>query len=319
MFRRSVVLAAAALAAAGPAVDPARAQGPDTGTTVTPPGSRISVAPLPGMVEANDFTGFADPATGSSVAFTEMPPEAWSQLRDGLTAQSLAQRGIREMRRSMLRTNAGEALLIEGVQTAGGASLGKFLLLFPGPGFTGLVTVTLTPPGAERHPLAAVRTMLASTTATSQAAISPRDALAFAFDETPRMKLLQTLGRGSAILTETPAPPAPAQGSAAVIAASRVAEIPADRSAFATRLLNSVEQATDIVLVASEPRAIGPHAAVEQRATGKDRRSGVPVALYHLVIVEGDRVLRLVAFSEPARAEAWLPEFRALADSLRLR
>lgn len=299
---------------------PVLAQGPTTGSMVTPPGSRIGLAPLDGMVEAEDFMGFAEPGTGASVMFNEMPGEAWPQMRAGLTAEALRQRGIREMgRTAAFRTNAGEALLIEGVQGSGVTSVGKYLLIFPGPGFTGMVTVNLTPASAERYSQAAVRAMLASTVAVANPTIPPRDALNFTFSETPRLKLLQTLGRQAAVLQQSPRPVPPAEAAAAVISVARVESAPGDRVAFATRVLGQVEQIVDVTVTESAPRALGPHAAIEQRATGRDRRSGRPVAIYHLLVVEGTRVLRLVAFTEAASASEWLAEFRALGDGIRLR
>ncbi|MBN8507854.1 MAG: hypothetical protein J0L57_04510, partial [Burkholderiales bacterium] len=115
---------------------PAQAQGPSTGSAVTPPGSRIGLMPLTGLMEAADFMGFADTQTGASVMFNELPPEAWVQMRDGMTAQALRQRGIQEMARSTFKTAAGDALLIEGVQGSGATSIGKYMMVFPGPGFT---------------------------------------------------------------------------------------------------------------------------------------------------------------------------------------
>ncbi|MBL8703070.1 MAG: hypothetical protein JNK67_32095 [Alphaproteobacteria bacterium] len=298
---------------------PLRAQGPGVTSAVTPAGSRIGIAPLAGMTESDDFTGFADKQTGASVVFAEMPPEAWPQMRDGLTAQALRQRGIQEMARSTFRTAAGDALLIEGVQGSGATSIGKYMMVFPGPGFTGMVTVNLTPAAADRYAHADVRAMLATTMAVATPTISARDALTFTFVETPRLKLLQTLGRQAAVLRQTPPPGPPAQAAAAVVSTARLDAVPADRVAFATRVLGQVEQLVDVTVTESQPRTIGPHAAIEQRATGKDRRSGNPVSIYHLLIAEDTRVLRVVAFVEIATAESWLPEFRALADSVRLR
>ena len=62
---------------------------------ITPPGSRISLAPPKGFVVATTFSGFQDSANQASILLAEFPPVAFTQFRTGLTAEAMAKRGMR--------------------------------------------------------------------------------------------------------------------------------------------------------------------------------------------------------------------------------
>lgn len=196
------LIAVFALVVAFAMTAPAQAQGPSTGSAVTPPGSRIGLMPLTGLMEAADFMGFADTATGASVMLDELPPEAWPQMRDGMTAQALRQRGIQEMALDL--QDRGRRRVVD--RGRAGRRCHQHRQVHDDFSRTGLHRDGDREPHARRRgPLLAradVRAMLASTIAVQTASISPRDALAFGFEETPRLKLLQTLGRQAAALRE---------------------------------------------------------------------------------------------------------------------
>lgn len=253
---------------------PANAQGAGPIAVVMPPGSRIGIAPLQGFGESSDFMGFADPTTGSSVTFTELPAEAWAPLRSELTAQSLQQRGIQETARSSFMTKAGEALLIEGMQGVGAAAAGKYMLIFPGAGFTAMVTVNLMPAAVMRHSRPDVHAMLASTTAVPIASMSPRDALIFTFEETPRLKLLQTLGRQGAVLRQVSTPDRGMRPVSAVVSLTRMELTGEDRGVLATRILGRIAQLRDVAVSENAHVAVGPLTGIAQRATARDARDG---------------------------------------------
>ena len=82
-------LCPAAILAVAVLVSPLRAAEP-----VFPPGSKIGLAPPPGLRLSPDFAGFMSRETGTSIVITAMPKEAFDQLSVALTAEQLATQGM---------------------------------------------------------------------------------------------------------------------------------------------------------------------------------------------------------------------------------
>src|SRR5215207_2674919 len=107
---------------------------------VFPPGSRIGLEPLAGMVPSKRFTGFEDAGQGVAFTFVEMPSDAYREIASGLTAERLKDQGIE------LRTR--EEL-----------TLRKWFLVVEDPSLTALV-IGQALPEAQSRPGGAIKAAL---------------------------------------------------------------------------------------------------------------------------------------------------------------
>src|SRR5215467_1585815 len=77
-----------------------------------PIGSRIGLAPPPGMSPSRNFSGFEDAAHSVAVVIAALPREAHWDLRRSTSAEELKKRGITFEKREEQKLDAGEASLV---------------------------------------------------------------------------------------------------------------------------------------------------------------------------------------------------------------
>src|SRR5215204_832204 len=103
---------------------------------VFPPGSRIGLEPLAGMVPSKRFTGFEDAGQGVAFTFVEMPSDAYREIASGLTAERLKDQGIELKTREELKLGDRNAVLVAGEQKLGELTLRKWFLVVEDPSLT---------------------------------------------------------------------------------------------------------------------------------------------------------------------------------------
>src|SRR5438093_13687743 len=79
---------------------------------VFPAGSRIGIAPPPGLTPSRNFQGFEDAANSVAVVIAALPREAHWDLRRSTSAEELKKRGITFEKREEQKLDAGEASLV---------------------------------------------------------------------------------------------------------------------------------------------------------------------------------------------------------------
>lgn len=291
--------------------------------TIAPPGSALALDPPDGFMLSTAFAGFEDRSRGASVVLVELPPEAFAAMQAGLSDEALAGKAIHLTGRERFATGLGDGLLLTATQEEMGMQVSKWMLLVPGPGFTGLVTVTAPPHEADAGapaPLAdaEVRAALASVTAVTRS--DPAAALPFTFEETQNLRLARTLAGSSAMFTGDGRPAAPGNAPILIVAASvGDVPVPAQRHALATSLLHSVSGFGDLVVDEAQDVPLGEGVAVALQAHGTDQRSGQPMALAQWLIVGTGGYVRVLGIASPQQMTTVLPEFTQLAGSIRLR
>src|SRR4030095_13949355 len=104
MLPRLLILLALALGAV-----PAAA-----GDAAYPPGSRIGLAPPPGMVTSKSFFGYEDPDNHAAIVLLALPPQAYADLDKSVTAEALKRQGVTFETREDLPLSTGKAFLVLG-------------------------------------------------------------------------------------------------------------------------------------------------------------------------------------------------------------
>lgn len=91
-------------------------------------GTKISLIPAIGFTKADNFNGFQQNESGSSIMVVEMPSSI-SELKDAFTKKALLSQGIELEEIKELKINNLSAILITGSQSANGALFSKIILV----------------------------------------------------------------------------------------------------------------------------------------------------------------------------------------------
>ena len=295
----------------------------DAPRPIFPTGSAFGLLPPPGYQPSQRFIGFEKIGEGG-IVFTELPPEAFAAMRNGLNKEALGTRGMQEIARQeiSLPGRAQPALLIETKLQAGDQVASRWLLLVPDAARTGLITATL--PG---HASAAVRAGLekALRSVAMRAEVSldeQRATLPFRFTDRPGLKLQRVITGGAAILSPAGAPfgtPNHLEWPSMVLAAGAGPPVAPDQLvANAIAALHGVAALRDLTITeAPEETRYAGQTAILLRAEASAPPPGgkLRIAQWLAVLPNGGR-LAAIAQAPAAAFEAVWPDFKAVAESV---
>jgi hypothetical protein len=283
---------------------------------VFPPGSRIGLVPPPGMEVSQRFTGFESRSKSAVITAVEMPPEAFAELSNGLTAENLKQQGVTVTSRETLKLAAGEAVLVEGDQSRG-PPVRKWLLVVKGPTVTAFVIGEMLVRG-ETESIQEMREALKTV-----AIREPRDldervsALPFRLGDLAGFRPVRVMAGNSILLTDGPNDVIHEVDQPAVIIAQSTSVPPRDqRDTFARAALRSNVTLKDVTIERSQSfrqRGADWHEIVA-RAT--DVPSGRPLVVTQALRFGPDHYLRVLAITRAEARDEMLFRFRAVADAV---
>src|SRR5262245_20576529 len=129
-----------------------------------PVGSRVGLAPPPGMSPSHNFQGFEDAAHGVAVVIAALPREAHWDLRRSTNAEELKKRGMTFEKREEQKLDAGDASLVIARQEVDKLKVRKWIFSVLTSDLIALVTVQVPDEAAKLYPENAIRTALSSVT-----------------------------------------------------------------------------------------------------------------------------------------------------------
>ena len=317
LMKRPACLRPALLLAALLAAFPALAQ------VVTPPGGRIGLEPPPGFTAATNFAGFENRATGSTIVITELPAEAFPDVRESFTgsnaAGALAARGVRLIGVEQPQGTIKDAVLVRAEQTTGPAPLDRLILVFPGPGFTGLITANRPRSAASSVPDTVLRKALLSVRASPTPVGDPVAALPFTFTEGPRLKVAQTQTGNSVVLDDKSIAKEKPRPLFVIPRGQdeKPATLDKERDAFALRLLSSLQNFRNVAIVRQAPVKMAGLDGVEIEASALNIATNDTGVVLQIVLYESNGYYRLLGFVPDTMREQYWPEFRAIAASFK--
>ena len=207
LVRCLLVLALACAASAAGAAD-----------VVFPLGSRVGLAPPPGLTPSTNFYGFEDRANNVAMIMVPLPPDAYAELERTVSPDGLKKQGLALESREDMTLATGKAFLVIGRQEIEKIWVRKLILVASLPMATVLVTTQIPEAAKSGYPDAVIRTALQSLTA--RAAVPVEEQLAMVPFKVSEMAGFRVAGviPGRAIMLgdaaeETPgATPAPGRG-----------------------------------------------------------------------------------------------------------
>ena len=288
---------------------------------VFPTGSRVGLAPPPGMSPSHSFQGFEDIEHSVAVVIAALPREAHWDLRRSTSAEELKKRGITLEKREDQKLDAGDASLVIARQEVDKLKLRKWIFSLLAPDLIALVTVQVPDEAAKFYPEAAIRTALS--TVTIRATVPAEEQLGllpFRVSELAQFRIGGVIPGRAVMLTDAatdnPGPDVDTHIVVAVVPGGPAQA--ADRDTFARDVFGSIPNLKDVHVNSAEPLRIGGQPGHQVMATGKDARTGAEVKIVQWLRFGGGAYMHLIGI---ARTNAWLPayaRFRQVRDGIEL-
>jgi hypothetical protein len=306
------LLSAAILLLAGALVSgPAGAAEP-----VFPPGSRVGMTPLAGLVAAKTFVGFETEQQGVKVLVAELPADAYGQVSSAFKANPAGSNGIKP---ETIETAAGVAYYTAENAKDGSTSVRRYSMIMPGGTFSGYIAVQVPESASKIYTDAAVRQMFASATIRKEVPVDEQLAqMPFSVSDLAQFKNVRTLAPRAAILladgNETTGFEAAPFMLIGVMAASPAQ--PQDRDRFAQEAATAIPGVREAHLTVSEAIRIDGMPGYETRIDAVSGKDNTPVTVVQWLRFGGPNSLRVIGSSPRDQWEKAFPRFREVRDGI---
>jgi hypothetical protein len=288
---------------------------------VFPPGVRVGMTPLVGLVRAKTFAGFETEDESVKVLVAELPAEAYGEVVNAFKANPTGTGGVKP---ESIETSAGLAYYtIENAKenTKDGARpVRRYSMILQGGTFSGYVAVQIPENASKIYTDDAVRQMFASAVVRKEVPIEEQMGLMpFKLSNLGDFKNVRTLTPGSAILLGD------SDGSTAFETAPFViigvmAAAPAqpdDRGRFAQQAATSIPGMRNWRLTMSEPVRINGMPGYETRLDATSGKDNTPVTIVQwLQFGGGPTSLRVIGSAPRDQWTTAFPRFRAVRDGI---
>lgn len=279
------------------------------------PGTDVRIEPPAGFSRAERFAGFEHPELGASIVVTEIPGPV-TEVRRGMTRKGLASRGMLWIGSQSVSLESGEALLIHASQRAQGVDYFKWMLV----GGTEQRTVMVVgsfPTDAAAELSEPIRTSLLTVSWTGKGREDLFEGLPFHVDATPNLRLTERMGN-LLILTESGSMSGGNPDMAVLVVGGSHSPVEiADLESYAKKRVSQTERLTKVRNLKGQALTVDSLPAYELTAVGTDPKLQRSVALYQLMLVDGDTYYLVQGFVASRRMAAMLPVFRKVAGSFR--
>jgi len=304
---RLMIAAALLVIAAGPALaaDP-----------VFPPGARVGVTPLVGLVPAKTFVGFETEDQAVKVLVAELPAEAYNEVMNAFKANPAGLAGIKP---ESIQTSAGIAYYTAESAKDGGTNVRRYSMILPGGTFSGYVAVQVPENATKIYTDDAVRQMFASAVIRKQVPVEEQLALMpFKISELGDFKHIRTLAPGAAIVLAD-GDEATGMEAAPFMVIGLISSTPAqpdDRGRFAQEIATTIPGVRDARITMSEPQRIEGLAGYETRIDATSGKNNTAVTVVQWLRFGAQNSLRIIGSAPRAEWDKAFPRFRAVRDGI---
>jgi hypothetical protein len=286
---------------------------------VFPPGVRVGMTPLVGLVRAKNFVGFETEDQGVRVLVTELPAEAYGEVMNAFKANPAGTGGIKP---ESIETSAGLAYYTAESARDGATNVRRYSMILPGGTFSGYVAVQVPENVVKIYTDEAVRQMFASAVTRKEIPVEEQLGLMpFKISELGDFKNIRTLAPGAAIILADGEETTGFE-AAPFIVIGLIGSSPAqpdDRGRFAQQAATTIPGVRDARITMSEPIRIEGMPGYETRIDATSGKDNTAVTVVQWLRFGGQNSLRIIG---SAPREAWpkaFPRFRAVRDGIQPR
>jgi hypothetical protein len=286
---------------------------------VFPPGARVGLTPLVGLVRAKSFIGFETEDQGVKVLVTELPAEAYNEVMNAFKNNPAATGGIKP---ESIETAAGVAYYTVESAKAGTSNLRRYSMILPGGAFSGYVAVQVPENAGKIYTDEAVRQMFASAVIRKQVPAEEQlGLLPFNITDLGEFKNVRTLAPGAIVLADGDETTGVEVAPFMVIGLMGSAPAqPEDRGRFAQQAAaTTLPGIRDARITMSEPIRIDGSPGYETRIDATNGKTNTAVTLVQWLRFGGQSTLRIVASSPRDEWSKAFPRFRSVRDGIQPR
>jgi hypothetical protein len=283
---------------------------------IFPPGIRVGMAPLVGLVPAKTFDGFESDDHAIRVLVAELPANAYDEVMNAFKVNPAGTGGVKP---ENIETAAGTAYYTVETATNGATSVRRYSMILPGGTFSGYVAVQVPENASKIYTDEAVRKMFASAIVRKEVPVEEQlSRMPFNITNLGDFKNIRTLAAGSAIILadgdeNTGFEPAPFMVIGLIGTAPAQ---PEDRDRFAQETARAIPGVRGARITMSEPLRIDGVAGYETRVDAVSGKDNTAVTVVQWLRFGGPTVMRIIGSAPRDQWEKAFPRFRAVRDGI---
>ncbi|HEY0568056.1 MAG TPA: hypothetical protein VGD13_08000 [Xanthobacteraceae bacterium] len=286
---------------------------------IFPPGVRVGLTPLVGLVRAKTFVGFETEDQGVKVLVAELPADAYGEVMSAFKANPAGSGGIKP---ESIETPAGIAYYTAETAKLGANTVRRYSMILPGGTFSGYVAVQVPENASKIYTDEAVRQMFASAVIRKEVPVEEQLGLMpFKISELSAFKNIRTLAPGAAIVLAD-GDEAAGFEAAPFMVIGMVGSVPAqpeDRGRFAQQAATTIPGVREARITMSEPQRIDGTAGYETRIDAISGKDNTPVTVVQWLRFGGSSALRILGSAPRDDWSKAFPRFRAVRDGIQPR
>ena len=283
---------------------------------IFPPGGRVGITPLVGLVTAKSFVGFETEDHSVKVLMAELPVAAYSEVVTAFKANPAGTNGIKP---ESIETAAGIAYYTAENAKDGATSVRRYSMILPGSAFSGYIAVQVPENASKIYTDDAVRQMFASAVLRKEVPVEEQLGLMpFKISDLADFKNVRTLAVGSAMVLADGDEAAGYEGAPFLVLGlmgSSPAQ-PEDRGRFAQQAATAIPGVRDVRMTMSEPIRIDGMPGYETRIDATSGKDNTPVTVVQWLRFSGPTTLRIIASAPRDQWAKAFPRFRAVRDGI---
>jgi len=286
---------------------------------VFPPGARVGMVPLVGLVRAKTFIGFETEDQDVKVVVADLPPDAYNEVVNAFKANP---GGVGGVKSESLETGAGLGYYTVETAKAGATNVRRYSMILPGMGFSGYIAVQVPENAWKIYSDDAVRQMFASAVVRKEVPADEQlGLLPFKVSDLAQFKNVRTLAPGAAIIVADGDEATGFETSPFMIVGiiGQTAATPEDRGRFAAQIVSSIPGVRDGRITMSEPVRIDGQPGFETRIDAVSGKDNTPVTIVQWLRFGGQSSLRIIGSSPRDDWSKAFTRFRAVRDGIRPR
>lgn len=286
--------------------------------TVFPPGVRVGITPLVGLVGAKTFVGFETEDHGVKVLMAELPPEAYGEVVTAFKANPAGTNGIKP---ESIETAAGVGYYTAENAKNGATNVRRYSMILPGGAFSGYIAVQVPENASKIYTDEAIRQMFASAAVRKQVPVEEQlGLLPFKISDLGDFKNVRTLAVGSAVLLSDGEENTSVEVTPFMVL-SLMGSTPAqldDRGRFAQETAISIPGVREARMTMSEAIRIDGMPGYETRIDGISGKD-TAVTVVQWLRFGGPTTLRIIGSAPRDQWAKAFPRFRTVRDGIQPR
>jgi hypothetical protein len=285
--------------------------------TIFPQGVRVGLTPLVGLTKSRTFPGFESEDQTVKVLVTELPSDAYGEIKKVFTENPQGAGGIKP---HSMETPAGTAYYTAESAKEGANNVRRYSMIVSGGTFSGYVAVQVPENATKIYTDDAVQQMFSTVALRKDVPVDEQlELMPFKVTDLGNFKNIRTLAPGAAMILadgdETSGfEPAPFM-IVGLIGATPPE--PDDRGRFAQQTATQIPGVREARLTMSEPIRIDGMPAYETRLEAISGKDNTAVTVVQWLRFGGPQMLRIVGSAPRDQWPAAFPRFRAVRDGIK--